>query len=220
MKLPTVQSGSGPRFHRHTGLAAPLLLPGLECEIIAFPDAGSQSDGVPSPHAFGALRVRADGSADPDFVLNRTPYLGASILLTGEDFGVGAGVSPAVRCLVSAGIRVVIAPSFGPDFEGAGAAFGLLAATLPADVIEEIAEWTHANPGTEMTLNLERERIERPGRDATPVSVHQRVRNKLRFGLSELDEMREHDAETAAFRQADRARRPWLYSWREQVQRE
>ncbi len=220
MKLPTVQSGSGPQFRRHTGIAAPLLLASLECEIIAGPDAGSQSDAVPGPHTFGALRVRADGSEDPDFVLNRRLYLGASILLTGEDFGVGAGVGPAVRCLVSTGIRVVVAPSFGPDFEGAGAAFGLLAATLPADVIEEIAEWTHANPGTEMTLDLERERIERPGREATPVSVHPRVRNKLRFGLSELDEMREHDAETTAFRRADRVRRPWLYSRREHVQRE
>ena len=212
MKLPTVETGSGPRFHRHTGIAAPLLLPGLECEIIAFPDAGSQADGTPGPHPFEPLRILTDGSEDPEFVLNRTPYLGASILLTGEDFGAGAGVESAVRCLLSAGIRVVIAPRFGPEFEGTGAAVGLLAATLPAGAIAEIAEWTGSNPGTEMTLDLEREWIERPGREATRVGVHPRVRNKLRFGLTELDEMREHAARTAAFRRADRAQRPWLYS--------
>ncbi len=220
MKLPTVQSGSGPRFVRHTGITAPLLLADLECGVIASPGAGSQADHEPGPHPFGALRSLASGSGHPDFVLNRTPYRGASILLAGENFGTGVGAAPAARSLVDAGIRAVIAPSFGPEFEGAGAVLGLLAATLPSGAIEEIVEWSASNPGTEITVDLEREWIERADREPTPIRVHPRVRNKLRFGLTELDEMIEHGAETTTFRQADRARRPWLYAWREQVQGE
>ena len=209
MKLPTVRGGSGPRFVRHTGTAAAVLLADLECGIIGPPDAGTQPGADPLP--FAALRVLPDGSPDPDFVLNRTPYRGASILIAGENFGAGTGTEHAVRVLASAGIRVVFAPGFGAGFEAAGAAAGLLVATLPTDSVEELAEWSASHAGQEMTVDLETEQIERAGCKPVAICVHPRVRYKLRFGLTELDEILEHSAETIAFRRADRDRRPWLY---------
>ena len=209
MKLPTVRGGSGPQFVRHAGPAAAVLLADLECGIIGPPVAGAQAGADPLP--FAALRVLSDGSRDPDFVLNRTPYRDASILIAGENFGTGTGAEHAVRVLVSAGIRVVLAAGFGAGFEAAGAAAGLLAATLPADSVEELAEWSVSYAGQEMTVDLEAERIERAGCDPVAIRVHPRVRYKLRFGLTELDEILEHSAETMAFRRADRDRRPWLY---------
>lgn len=209
MKLPTVRGGSGPRFVRHTGTAAAVLLADLECGIIGPPVAGAEAGADPLP--FAALRVLPDGSRDPDFVLNRTPYRDASILIAGENFGAGTGTEHAVQVLASAGIRVVFAPGFGAGFEAAGAAAGLLAATLPADSVEELAEWSASHAGQEMTVDLETERIERAGCKPVAICVHPRVRYKLRFGLTELDEILEHSAETMAFRRADRDRRPWLY---------
>ena len=209
MKLPTVRGGSGPRFVRHAGTAAAVLLADLECGIIGPPDAGDQAGADPLP--FAALRVLPDGSHDPDFVLNRTPYRGASILIAGENFGVGTGAEHAVRVLAGAGIRVVLAVDFGAGFDAAGAAAGLLAAALPADSVEELAEWSVSHAGQEMTVDLEKERIERASCDPVPIRVHPRVRYKLRFGLTELDEILEHSAEKMAFRRADRDRRPWLY---------
>ena len=209
MKLPTVRGGSGPRFVRHTGTAAAILVADLECGIIGPPAAGSQAGADPLP--FAALRVLPDGSRDPDFVLNHAPYRGASILIAGENFGAGTGTENAVRVLASAGIRVVFAPGFGAGFEAAGAAAGLLAATLPADSVEELAEWSATHAGQEMTVDLETERIERAGCEPVAICVHPRVRYKLRLGLTELDEILEHSAETMAFRRADRDRRPWLY---------
>ncbi len=209
MKLPTVRGGSGPRFVRHTGTAAALLLADLECGVIGTPVAGIQASVDPLP--FATLRVLPDGSRDPDFVLNRRPYRAASILVTGENFGAGTGAEHAARVLASAGIRVVFAPGFGAGFEAAAAAAGLLAATLPADSVEELGEWSVVHAGQEMTVDLETERVERAGCEPVAICVHPRVRYKLRFGLTELDEILEHSAETMAFRQADRDRRPWLY---------
>ena len=209
MKLPTVPGGSGPRFVRHAGTAAAVLLADLECGVIGPPGAGSETGADPLP--FAALRVLPDGSRDPGFVLDRTPYRGASILIAGENFGVGTGAEDAARILASAGFRVVLAPGFGAGFEAAAAAAGLLAATLPADSVEELAEWSVSHAGQEMTVDLETERIERAGREPVAIGVHPRVRYKLRFGLTDLDEILEHSAETMAFRRADRDRRPWLY---------
>ncbi len=114
-------------------------------------------------------------------------------------------------------MRVVIATSFGPEFEGSCVAFGLLPVPLDPEAVEEIEEWVGSNPKEEMTVDLETEEIRLAGREAVSFSIHPRLRNKLLFGLSELEEMLEHRAQTIAFRRADRTRRPWLYAGQEQM---
>ena len=61
------------------------------------------------PGAFEPLRYKPDGSENPEFVLNREPYRGAQILLTGVNFGCGSSREAAVWALQEMGIRCVIA---------------------------------------------------------------------------------------------------------------
>ena len=67
---------------------------------------------------FHDLRVRADGSEDPAFVLNRPAYRESRILVAGENFGCGSSREGAVWALAGRGIRAVVAPSFGDIFAG------------------------------------------------------------------------------------------------------
>ncbi len=181
MKLPMVPGGSGPRFVRHTGTAAPLL---------------------------------PDGSEDGDFGLDQEPYDDASILLAGESFGTGAVPESEVFRLMAYGIRAVIAPDFGTAFYSSCLTFGMLPVTLGEEVIKEISDRVGANPGVEVTVDLEREVIEVPGMDPISFSIDARARTKLLQGLSDLDELSQHSENVVAFRNHDRNRRPWIYDLR------
>lgn len=150
-----------------------------------------------------------------EFILNRQSYRRATVLADGANSGLGEGPASAAGRLAAGRIRVVIAPGFGPEFEGACVLFGLPAVVLAPAVVNELGEWVDLNPGLEITVDLETQQIERVDREPISLDMHPRLRNNLLFGLSELDETLEHRARISAFRQADRIRRPWLYNWRE-----
>ncbi|MGZ5927544.1 MAG: 3-isopropylmalate dehydratase small subunit, partial [Rhizomicrobium sp.] len=59
---------------------------------------------------FDEMRYRADGSENPDFVLNKPAYRKAQILVAGENFGCGSSREHAPWALLDFGIRCVIAP--------------------------------------------------------------------------------------------------------------
>ncbi|MDP9357181.1 MAG: 3-isopropylmalate dehydratase small subunit, partial [Chloroflexota bacterium] len=65
---------------------------------------------------FGAGLFSTWRDADPDFVLNRPEYAGASILVAGPNFGVGSSREHAVWALLDRGFQAVISPRFGDIF--------------------------------------------------------------------------------------------------------
>jgi 3-isopropylmalate/(R)-2-methylmalate dehydratase small subunit len=60
---------------------------------------------------FDEMRYKADGSENPDFVLNKPAYRQAKILVAGENFGCGSSREHAPWALLDFGISCVIAPS-------------------------------------------------------------------------------------------------------------
>src|SRR6185437_12457748 len=72
---------------------------------------------------------------EPDFVLNRPEYAGATVLIAGSDFGTGSSREHAVWALQDYGFRSVIAPRFGDIFRGNSTKAGLLPVVLPEDVV-------------------------------------------------------------------------------------
>ena len=57
-----------------------------------------------------------DWSQDPAFELNRPEYAGATILVTGRNFGCGSSREAAPRVIKAAGIAAVVAASFARIF--------------------------------------------------------------------------------------------------------
>ena len=109
------------------------------------------------------------------------------------------------------GIRVVIAPSFGPIFYTNAFRYGLLAVPMEMDLIVRLAEWVQGHPGVAMTVDLEREMIIAPEMEPVPFEVDDRVRRKLLEGLDDLEEISEYTDAARAMRSDDRESRPWVY---------
>jgi 3-isopropylmalate/(R)-2-methylmalate dehydratase small subunit len=88
-----------------------------------------------APALFYDWRYRPDGSADPGFELNSPAAQGATILITGPNFGCGSSREHAVWALAQYGFRAIIAPSFADIFTSNCYRNGLLPVRLaPTDV--------------------------------------------------------------------------------------
>ena len=96
---------------------------------------------------------------DPEFVINRPEFQGASVLVAGTDFGIGSSREHAVWALRDFGFRVVIAPRFGDIFRGNAGKQGLVTAVVPESEVERIWAEIDAHPGIEATVDLPNKRV-------------------------------------------------------------
>jgi 3-isopropylmalate/(R)-2-methylmalate dehydratase small subunit len=201
-----------PVFVRHTGIPAPFLRHNVDTDVISPLNPNPILPGASqAERAFEGIRYFPDGTENPDFFINQEPYRRTSIMLTGRNFGTGSSRGSGVTWPMAMGIRVVIAPSFGPIFETNAFRYGLLAVPIEFEVIERLAAWVEANHGVEMTVDLERQVIEAPGLAPVTFRMDPRIRNKLLRGLADLEEISEHTEAARALRSEDRSRRPWIY---------
>jgi 3-isopropylmalate/(R)-2-methylmalate dehydratase small subunit len=213
--LQTVTRGQGPTFVSHTGIAAPFLRPNVDTDVIMpLNRQARRADLSLGEICFESIRYFADGSEDPDFILNQQPFRQASILLAGRNFGTGSSRESAVTGLMAFGFRSIVAPSFGEIFYGNCFANSMLPVRLDAESIRAIADQVTVNPEVETTVDLERTQIQRPGLNPVAFSIDSRMRNKLLLGLRDLDEILLHTADAEEFRTVDKEYRPWIYDWR------
>jgi 3-isopropylmalate/(R)-2-methylmalate dehydratase small subunit len=160
-------------------------------------------------YALQALRLRADGSENPDFVLNQPAFRQAPFLLAGRNFGCGSSRETAVAALYSRGIRCVIAPSFGDIFHNNCYQNGLLPIVLDADVIAGIA--AQCAEGQALAVDLRDERITLPDGSQRAFRIEAMRREALLAGLDEIALTLSGDALTREWQARDRIERPWVW---------
>ncbi len=79
------------KFVNHSGTAAPLDIINIDTDMI-IPKQFLKTikrTGL-GANLFDEMRFDTDGSEKPDFILNREPWRGASILVAGDNFGCGS----------------------------------------------------------------------------------------------------------------------------------
>src|SRR6476661_7331201 len=111
------------------------------------------------PFLFYDWRFDAEGRERPEFALNRAEAQGATILLTGPNFGCGSSREHATWALADYGFRAIIAPSFGDIFFGNCCQIGLLPVQLSHSELHELFRRQAAKPGAELTVDLEQQTV-------------------------------------------------------------
>jgi 3-isopropylmalate/(R)-2-methylmalate dehydratase small subunit len=207
------------KFTVHAGIAAPLPRANVNTDVLIRIERLVY---IPreqlGPYCFEAWRYRADGSEDPDFVLNRPAYRGATILLAGANFGCGSSREAAVWSLAAMGYRCVIAPSFGDIFFNNCFQNGLLPIVLPAATVVELTKEAECNAddaaaGKTFTIDLEQQVIVAPSGARVAFKIDAAKRRALLEGLEEIQMTLAREAEIADFQTDDRRRRPWIYRY-------
>jgi 3-isopropylmalate/(R)-2-methylmalate dehydratase small subunit len=197
------------KFVRLTAKACPLALPNVNTDQIL---PGRYLRLPRSPELghllFQDLRRDAAGNLRTDFPLNAPAWRDARILLAGRNFGGGSSREAAVYALYEAGIRCVIAPSFSDIFAQNSVKNGLLTAILAEAEMLELTAAIAADPEMPVTVNLERQTIAR-GNRSFAFTIDPTSRNQLLNGWDDIDLTESRRDRIAAFKAADRERRPW-----------
>ncbi|HRQ89912.1 MAG TPA: 3-isopropylmalate dehydratase small subunit [Bacteroidia bacterium] len=150
-----------------------------------FYDARHEQDGSPKNHP-----------------LNDPRFEGASIIVSGINFGCGSSREHAPQAISKAGFRAVIAESFAEIFFGNCATLGMPCALASASDLEKLGAAINVDPSLAITIDIEACEV-RFGDDSIPVTIPSTARDAFLAGQWDpigelLDGEREIEATAAA----------------------
>jgi 3-isopropylmalate/(R)-2-methylmalate dehydratase small subunit len=137
---------------------------------------------------FADWRYRADGSPNPDFVLNRAEAQNAQVLVAGRNFGCGSSREHAPWALLDHGFRAVVSTEIADIFRGNSLKNGL----LPIVVDEDTSRWLIEHPGAVVDIDLKTARLTLPTGAAVSFPIEGFARHCLMNGIDELGYLRSH----------------------------
>ncbi len=147
---------------------------------------------------------------NPDFVLNQPRYRGASILVSGKNFGCGSSREHAPWALVQYGFRALIAESYADIFYNNCFKNGLLPIVLPQADVERIAHDASLGQGYALTIDLDRQLVVDPSDRVSPFDVEPFRKYCLLNGFDDIGLTLRHADAIRAFESAHLSKRPWL----------
>ncbi|HKC17003.1 MAG TPA: 3-isopropylmalate dehydratase small subunit [Steroidobacteraceae bacterium] len=149
-------------------------------------------------HLFSDWRYQSDGTAKPDFPLNQAAAQGCQILVAGRNFGCGSSREHAPWALLDYGFRAVISAEIADIFSNNALKNGLLPIVL---AVGEVATLL-ADPGLELLIDLETNRITRPDGSQFAFQIERFARYCLLNGVDELGFLRSQEPAIARFESA------------------
>ena len=168
------------KFSQHTGVGVPLRRSNVDTDQI-----------IPAVYLKRVTRTGFEDGLfaawrkDPQFVINRPEYDGATVLVAGPDFGTGSSREMAVWALQDYGFRVVIAPRFGDIFRTNAGKSGLLVLTLPEPDVDRLLGILTTAPGSPITVDLVDGLVTAEG-FSEPFQIDEYTRWRLLNGLDDI----------------------------------
>jgi 3-isopropylmalate/(R)-2-methylmalate dehydratase small subunit len=154
---------------------------------------------------FADWRYDAAGQPKPDFILNKPEAQGCQVLVAGRNIGCGSSREHAPWALVDFGFRAVVSTEIADIFRNNSLKNGL----LPIIVSEDVHAWLLANPGAEVTVDLESTTLGLPdGRQVKfPIEAFARFcllngTDELGYLLGQADAIAAYEARTGKGRAA------------------
>jgi 3-isopropylmalate/(R)-2-methylmalate dehydratase small subunit len=145
--------------------------------------------------------------AQPGNIFDDPRYVGAPVLVAGDNFGCGSSREHAAWALADMGIKAVIAPSFSDIFSGNAFKNGIVTVVLPQDAIDRLVEVATTD---EITVDLETMTVTTPFQDRFAFDLDPFRRECLMEGLDEVGITLAKDTVISKFESAMADVRPWL----------
>ncbi len=147
---------------------------------------------------------------NPEFVLNLPRYRGASILLARKNCGCGSSREHAPWALEQYGFRAIIAPSYADIFFDNSFKNGLLPIVLGDALVNQLFDEAAAFPGYDLTIDLNRQVIVKPGGEKISFEVQAFRKYCLLNGFDDIGLTLRHADKIKAFEAQRLAQKPWL----------
>lgn len=146
-------------------------------------------------HLFSEWRYDENGAPRADFVLNKPEAKGCTVLVAGRNFGCGSSREHAPWALTDYGFRAVISTEFADIFRNNA----LKNSLVPVLVDEPTSAWLLANPGAEVTVDVETATLALPTGKRITFPIEPFARYCLVNGVDELGFLQSKAAEISAY---------------------
>lgn len=194
-----------------SGIAAPMLAANVDTDVIMPKQflKGIDRDGL-DQGVFFDLRFLADGSLNPEFVLNKAPWSSASFLVVGPNFGCGSSREHAVWGLKQLGVRALIGTSFAGIFFDNCQRNGVLLIQLRATVLQEIGRFVGDADNTEITIDLSAQQIVLGNGQRIAFEIDPLRKEALLQGLDAIGSTLQRTDQIRDFETRHHRSNPWL----------
>ena len=198
------------KFVKLTGVAAPMPVVNIDTDMIIPKDylKTIKRTGL-GTGLFAEARYLDDGSANPDFVLNKPAYQNASILIAGDNFGCGSSREHAPWALLDFGIRCVISTSFADIFYNNCFKNGVLPIVVSPDELEKLMDDASRGANAILTVDLESQQITGPDGGSISFEIDEFRRHCLLNGLDDIGLTLEKAGSIETFEKTRETVRPW-----------
>ena len=187
-------------FIKHTGLVVPLERANVDTDQIIPKQFLKRIERTGfGQFLFFDWRYLANGEPNPDFVLNEPRYRGASILVTGKNFGCGSSREHAPWALAEYGVRVVLASSFADIFSNNCFKNGMLPITLADEQISQIMVHAKKDDAYKLTVDLDALLVTDDHGLSIPFHVSEFQRYCLMNGLDDIGLTLQHESDIKAY---------------------
>ena len=157
-------------------------------------------------------RFNDQGKEIEDFVLNRSPYHKAKILITEGNFGCGSSREHAPWALLDFGIRCIIALSFADIFRNNCFQNGILPITLPQEDIDRLMDGVERGANAVLTVDLEAQTITGPDGSSISFDIDPFHKQCLLEGHDDIALTLKKKDKIADFEEQQKQEQPWQWT--------
>ena len=189
-------------FTKHTGLVAPIDRVNVDTDQMV----PKQFLKLLTREGYGRIlfydwRYLPGEKPNPDFVLNKPRYKGASVIVARANFGCGSSREHAPWAILDYGFRAILAPSYADIFYNNCFKNGILPVTLTNDQMDELFRRTETKEGYRLTVDLVQQVVTDEKGLRYSFTVDPFRRECLLKGLDDIGLTLVHEPEISAFEQ-------------------
>ena len=129
---------------------------------------------------FRDIRQTQDGKST-NHTIDQAKFKGATILVSGMNFGCGSSREHAPQAIVRAGFKAVIAGNFAEIFFGNSTTLGLPCVSARKEDLQALTQLISSEPSTEVGINLENLKVT-AGKLSFPVTMKASAQQGLLTG--------------------------------------
>ena len=195
------------KFDILTSTCVPLPLENVDTDQIIparFMKATSRDERFFGENLFHDWRYRADGTLNPDFVLNKPDYKG-EILVAGKNFGSGSSREHAAWAIAGYGFRAVVSSFFADIHRNNELNNFVLPVVVSEAFLKELFSTIQDDPQARVTIDLPNQRITnlRTQRAETfPINPYKKL--CLLKGMDDVDFLLEQTGKVEAWERTHR----------------
>jgi len=152
----------------------------------------------------------ANRRVNPDFVLNKSPYKHAQILLARENFACGSSREHAVWALMDFGFKVVIAPSFADIFYNNSFKNGFLPIALSATLVDQLFDELEQQQDYQLGIDLENQLVTNATGFVMRFEIDAFRKYCLLNGFDDIGLTMQHAEQIKVFEHQYYQKAPWL----------